>query len=153
MCRTATSSRRKPLVGFAGRCYPTRRADPGILAEGARLTSDGVGQSRAVGQRNLWRRLGRAVGFAVVFSVSVVVLAWVVRAQVTPVVTFDEASINSATITTRASPGLRQVLLIWQELFQARWVNLVSAGLCVWVWRRHRLGSSASWAFLTLMVS
>ena len=45
------------------------------------------------------------------------------------------------------------MLVIWQELFQARWVNLAGTLLCVWVWRRHGLRTRALWAFVTLMIS
>ncbi|WP_024288856.1 phosphatase PAP2 family protein [Cellulomonas sp. KRMCY2] len=97
--------------------------------------------------------MGRAVGFALGFGLPVAALAFLIRAQVSPVVHVDELAIAAATDVTRANPALRSVLLIWQAAFEARWVNLVVTGACVWVWRRHGLASRALWAFITLMVS
>lgn len=100
-----------------------------------------------------WRRVARAAGFAVVFSVPVAALALVVHTQSSPVVIFDQSAIRTATDATRANPGLHRALIIWQELLQGRWVNLAGTGLCLWVWRRRGLGTRALWAFVTLMVS
>lgn len=97
------------------------------------------------------RRLARAVGFAVVLGVPVAVLAYAVRAQVTPVVGFDETAVGAATGVTREDPALRGVLIAWQEAFQAKWVNLAVTLVCVWVARRPGLRSRALWAFVTLM--
>lgn len=97
--------------------------------------------------------LARAAGFAVALALPVAVLAYLIRAQVGPVVPFDQAAIATATGITRDNDGLRRALLLWQEAFNARWVNLFGTILCVWVWRRHRLTTRAMWAFGTLMAA
>lgn len=99
------------------------------------------------------QRLARAVAFAVALGVPVAALAYAVRAQVTPVVAFDEAAVSAATAVTREDPALRAALLVWQEAFQAKWVNLAVTLLCVWVGRRPGLRSRALWAFVTLMTT
>ena len=99
------------------------------------------------------QRLARAVAFAVALGIPVAALAYAVRAQVTPVVAFDEAAVSAATAVTREDPALRGALLAWQEAFQAKWVNLAVTLLCVWVWRRPGLRSRALWAFVTLMTT
>lgn len=98
-------------------------------------------------------RLLRAVAFAVGLSLPVAVLAVVVRGDASPVQDLDEAVIRAATDVTRGDPTLLRALLVWQEAFQARWVNLVGGLLCLWVWRRHGLGSRALWAAVTLLVT
>lgn len=97
--------------------------------------------------------MGRAVCFAVGLGLPVAALAWVVRAQASPFLRVDELAIRAATDVTRAHPALHSALLVWQTAFQARWVNLVGTGVCVWVWRRHGLTARARWAFITLMAS
>lgn len=99
------------------------------------------------------RGVARAVGAAAVFSIPVIALALVVSMPESPLVVLDQRLVQAATDITRTSPELRQALILWQEAFQGRWVNLVGTGLCVWVWRRHGLPARALWAFLTLMVS
>lgn len=99
------------------------------------------------------RALLRAAVFGVAFTVPVAVLAYVVRAQVDDVLRLDQQAIASATDFTREHPELRQALLVWQEAFQARWVNLAATVLCVWVWRRHGMTTRALWAFLTIMAA
>lgn len=99
------------------------------------------------------RVLARAAAFAVALALPVAVLAYLIRAQVGPVVPLDQAAITAATGITRDNEGLRRALLIWQEVFNARWVNLIGTLLCLWVWRRHRLTTRAMWAFGTLMVA
>ncbi len=99
------------------------------------------------------RALLRAAAFGLAFTVPVAVLAYLVRAQVHAVVRFDEAAIRAATDVTRAHPALQQALLVWQDAFQARWLNLAATLVCVWVWRRHGLTTRALWAFLTIMAA
>jgi undecaprenyl-diphosphatase len=99
------------------------------------------------------RALLRAAAFGIAFTVPVAVLAYLVRAQVGTVVRLDEQAIAAATDYTRAHPDLHQALLVWQELFQARWVNLAATCVCVWVWRRRGLTTRALWAFLTIMAA
>lgn len=92
-------------------------------------------------------------GFAVLLGAPVIVLAYLVRAGSGPVIRLDEQVIRAATEVTRGNPPLREVLVLWQEAFQARWVNLAIALVCLWAWRRHDLASRALWAFSTLMVA
>jgi len=99
------------------------------------------------------RALLRAAAFGIAFTVPVAVLAYVVRAQVGGVVRFDQRAISGATDYTRTHPDVHDALLVWQELFQARWVNLAATLVCVWVWRRHGLTTRALWAFLTIMAA
>ncbi|MBO3102175.1 phosphatase PAP2 family protein [Cellulomonas fengjieae] len=99
------------------------------------------------------RALLRAAVFGVALTVPVAVLAYLVRAQVGGVVRLDELVNVAATAYTREHPDLQQALLVWQELFQARWVNLAATLVCVWVWRRHGLTTRALWAFLTIMAA
>jgi undecaprenyl-diphosphatase len=99
------------------------------------------------------RALLRAGAFGVAFTVPVAVLAYLVRAQVHAVVAFDQRVIQAATEYTRDHPALHQALLVWQEVFQAKWVNLAATLVCVWVWRRHGLTTRALWAFLTIMAA
>lgn len=98
-------------------------------------------------------RLLRAAGFAAALGVPVAALAFVVRTESSPVVAFDEAVIVAATDLTRRAPGLRDVLLVWQEAFRGVWVNPAVALLCVWAWRRHGMRTRAVWAITTLLVA
>ncbi len=43
--------------------------------------------------------------------------------------------------------------VVWQQAFQAKWVNLAATLVCVWVWRRHGMTTRALWAFLTVMAA
>ena len=99
------------------------------------------------------RALLRAAAFGIAFTVPVAVLAYLVRAEVDAVITFDQQTLQAATEYTREHPGVHQALLVWQELFQAKWVNLAATLVCVWVWRRHGLTTRALWAFLTIMAA
>ncbi|AEE47577.1 phosphatase PAP2 family protein [Cellulomonas fimi] len=97
------------------------------------------------------RALVRAATFGVVAAAPVLVLAFLVRGELSALVRLDTSVIAAATDATRARPGLRTALVAWQAAFQAVWVNLAGTALCVWVWRRHQLGTRALWAFGTLM--
>lgn len=104
-------------------------------------------------RRHRARVLARAAGFAVALGIPVAVLAYLVRTETGPVVPLDQAAIAAATEIARERGALRQVLLWWQEAFNARWVNLAVTIVCVWVWRRHGLTTRALWAFGTLMAT
>ena len=93
------------------------------------------------------------MAFAVGLTIPVAVLAYLVRAQASPVVDLDHTSVTAGTAVTRAEPALHSALLAWQLALQARWVNLAVTVLCLWVWRRHGLRTRATWAFVTLMVA
>src|SRR5665647_2743765 len=116
------------------------------------MTTDVPG-GRSRRRRAMRRGVARAVGAAAVFSIPVIALALVVGMPESPLVALDQRLVQAATDITRTSPELRQALILWQEAFQGRWVNLVGTGLCVWVWRRHGLRARALLGFLTLMVS
>ncbi|GCD21015.1 hypothetical protein CTKZ_25770 [Cellulomonas algicola] len=96
------------------------------------------------------RALVRAATLGAAVALPVVVLAFLVRGQVTAIVHVDQSAIVAATDLTRANPALRSVLVAWQTAFQAVVVNTAGALLCVWVWRRHRLGTRALWAAVTI---
>jgi undecaprenyl-diphosphatase len=99
------------------------------------------------------RALLRATAFGVGVSVPVFVLAYLVRAEAPGLTQLDQKAIVAATGFTREHPTFQQALIVWQQLLQAKWVNLAGALLCVWVWRRHGLATRALWAFTTLMVA
>ncbi len=99
------------------------------------------------------RALLRAVAFGLGVSVPVFVLAYLVRAEAPGLVRFDQQAIVSATTFTREHPAFLKALLVWQELLQAKWVNLAGALLCLWVWRKHGLATRSLWAFCTLMAA
>lgn len=100
-----------------------------------------------------WRALLRAGGVALAVVVPVAALAYVVRADVGPVVGWDESVSEAATDFTRLHPDLYSALLFWQELAQPRWVYLAGALVCVWVWRRHDAPGRALWGFGTMLAS
>jgi undecaprenyl-diphosphatase len=85
--------------------------------------------------------------------VPVAALAVLVQSQSAGVHELDEAAIRAATEVTRENPALYRALLVWQEAFQARWVNLAVTLVCLWAWRRHGLRTRALWAFVTLIVT
>ncbi len=95
----------------------------------------------------------RAAAYAVGFALPVTTLALLVRARWEPILRVDEAAIEAATAFARGRPGLAQSLIVWQEVWQPRWVYLVGSLVCLWVWRRRRLTSRALWAFLTMMAA
>ncbi|MBO0900036.1 phosphatase PAP2 family protein [Cellulomonas sp. zg-ZUI22] len=99
------------------------------------------------------RDLVRAAVLGTVVVLPVVALAVAVRGESGTVVRVDHAVVRAATDLTRASDGLRTVLVVWQELFAARWLNLLLVpAVCVWAWRRHRLRERVWWAAATVAV-
>ncbi|MCM0638412.1 phosphatase PAP2 family protein [Cellulomonas wangsupingiae] len=97
------------------------------------------------------RALLRAAALGAAVTLPVVVLAVVVRGESGTLVRLDEAAVVGATDVTRRSPTLRTVLLVWQEVFAARWLNLVLVpAVGVWAWRRHRLHDRVVWAATTV---
>jgi membrane-associated phospholipid phosphatase len=85
--------------------------------------------------------------------VPVAALAVLVQSQAAGVYDLDEATIRAATEVTRENPALYRALLVWQEAFQAKWVNIAVTLVCLWAWRRHGLRTRALWAFVTLIVT
>jgi membrane-associated phospholipid phosphatase len=100
-----------------------------------------------------WQALLRAGGLALGIGLPVAALAYVVRSDVGPVVDWDVHAISEATSFTRDTPGLRDALIVWQEVFQPRWVYLGGSLVCLWVWRRHGAPGRALWGFGTLLAS
>jgi len=97
------------------------------------------------------RALLRAAGFGLVFVVPVAVLAYLVRAQSDLVVERDHDIIKAATDWTRAHPVAHDVLLVWQEAFNVRWVALAGLATCAWFgWHHHGLRTRAWWAAGTI---
>lgn len=118
-----------------------------------RLAGAGTPPPRPSDRRWSGRRLLRAAGYAVGFSIPITALALVTRSESSPLVVLDQRIIASATDLTRAHPVLLDSLIVWQQLFQPVYVYLVATGVCVWVWRRHRLAGRSVWAFATMMLS
>lgn len=85
--------------------------------------------------------------------VAIAALAVLIQSKAAGVHELDEAAIRGATDITRANPELYRALLVWQEAFQARWVNLALSLVCLWAWRRHGLRTRALLAFVTLIVT
>lgn len=98
------------------------------------------------------RRLLRAVGLSLAFSVPAAVLAFVVRVGVPDVIRLDDAAIRTMTPLAQTDATVRSVLLAGQAAFQPPWVNLVVALVCVWAWRRRGLGTRALWAMITVLL-
>jgi membrane-associated phospholipid phosphatase len=97
------------------------------------------------------RAVLRAAALGAAVTVPVVALAVVVRGESGAVVRFDESVVRAATDVTRGSEGLRLVLVVWQAVFAARWVNLlVVPAVCVWAWRRHGLRDRVVWCAATV---
>ena len=100
-----------------------------------------------------WRALLRAGGLALGVGLPVAALAYVVRSDVGPIVRWDRHAIVEATDFTRAHPAFHDALIVWQEVFQPRWVYLAGSLVCLWVWRRHHQPSRALWGVGTLLAS
>lgn len=81
----------------------------------------------------------------------VAVLAYLVRAESDVVVEIDHDVIDATTDWTRAHPVAHDVLLVWQEVFNVRWVALAGLATCAWFgWRHHGLRTRALWAAGTI---
>ncbi len=102
-----------------------------------------------------WRLRGVVPGVvaAVVVSVGVSALALVVQERVGALAALDESVIRAATDVTRAHPGLRSALLVWEAAFQPLNVYVVATAVCLLAWWRGGLRARAIWAFVTMMVA
>lgn len=98
-------------------------------------------------------RLVRAAALALGVGLPVTALAVVVRSEASAVHRADVAVVRAATRLTSTEPDLQRALLLWQEAFQARWVNLAAAALCAWVWARRGLRGRVLWALATILVT
>src|SRR3954452_118010 len=94
-----------------------------------------------------WRRLTRAVVYAVVVAVPLAMLALLVRSKYDPLVTLDENLIVAATDYTRGHPRFRSFVEAW-ELISQPWVMFLFLGLPVslYVWFGKHLRTRAWWA-------
>jgi len=99
------------------------------------------------------KRLARAAAYSLGFAIPVTAIAFLVRSRWEPILHLDEAAIRAATDFSRQRPGLVRALLVWEEIWQPKWVYIVGTLVCLWVWRRHGLKSRALWAFTTMMVA
>jgi undecaprenyl-diphosphatase len=102
--------------------------------------------------RRRLRRVARALAYGLAVAVVVTGLALLVRSQFDPLIDADDAAITWATDLTRDHPGLRSLLLTWQELSSPVHVYVVATLVCLWAWRAKDLTTRALWAFVTMMV-
>lgn len=98
-------------------------------------------------------RLVRAAALAAGVAVPVTALAAVVRSESSPLVQLDISLVRAATDAVRGNDELHGALLVWQEAFVPRWVNLAVSLACLWAWRRRGMRTRALWAFVTLLVT
>ncbi len=98
-----------------------------------------------------WRRLTRAVVYAVVVAVPLGMLAFLVRTQFDPLVTLDQDTIAATTDYTRGHPGFRSFVETWEMISQP-WVMYLVVGLpvCLYVWFGKHLRTRAWWALTTM---
>jgi membrane-associated phospholipid phosphatase len=94
----------------------------------------------------------RAGALAAGLGLPVALLAVAVRARVPAVVRPDDAAVRAGTDLTRSSPGLRAVLVGWQEALQPVWVNAAVVAGCGWAARRISLRPRARRTALTVLV-
>jgi len=98
-----------------------------------------------------WRRLTRAVVYAVVVAVPLGMLAFLVRSKFAPLVTLDQDTIAATTDYTRAHPRFRSFVETWEMISQP-WVMYLFVGLpvCLYVWFGKHLRTRAWWALATM---
>ncbi|WP_457205162.1 phosphatase PAP2 family protein [Nocardioides sp. P5_C9_2] len=98
-----------------------------------------------------WRRLTRAVVYAVVVAVPLGVLAFLIRTKYDPLVVLDQDIIVAATDYTRGHPRFGSFVETWEMVSQP-WVMYVFVGLPVslYVWFGKHLRTRAWWALATM---
>ena len=98
-----------------------------------------------------WRRLTRAVVYAVVVAVPLGMLAFLVRTQYEPLVNLDQDVIDAATDYTRSHPRFESLVETWEMISQP-WVMYLLLGLPVslYVWFGRHLRTRAWWAMATM---
>lgn len=103
------------------------------------------------GQGSRLRRLTRAVVYAVLVSIPLGALAFLVRTKFGPLVDLDQDVITSATNFTRSHPRFRSVAAAWEMITQP-WVvyALLGAPACAFAWFRLHLHTRAAWAVATM---
>lgn len=98
-----------------------------------------------------WRRLTRAVVYAIVVAVPLGMLAFLVRTQFDPLVRFDQNVIDAATGYTRGHPRFQSFVDTW-ELISQPFVMYLVLGLPVslYAWFGKHLRTRAWWALATM---
>jgi membrane-associated phospholipid phosphatase len=98
-----------------------------------------------------WRRLTRAVVYAVVVAFPLGMLAFLIRTQYHPLVTLDQDIIVAATGYTRGHPEFQSFVETWEVISQP-WVMYLLVGLPVslYVWFGKHLRTRAWWAMATM---
>jgi membrane-associated phospholipid phosphatase len=99
------------------------------------------------------RRLTRAVVYAVVVTIPLALLAYLVRMQFGPLIDLDQHVSTAATDVTRSHDGVHSFAQTWEQLSQP-WVLYAVLGVpaCVFAWTRLHLRSRALWALATMAV-
>ncbi|MTB71125.1 phosphatase PAP2 family protein [Arsenicicoccus sp. MKL-02] len=103
-------------------------------------------------RRHHARQLVRAVMTAVVLSTPVIALAVLVQQRYAPLMELDQRAIAAATDLTRAHPGLRSALVLWQEIWQPWRAYLAATLVCLWTWRARGMTARSWWAWITMML-
>lgn len=99
------------------------------------------------------RRLTRAVVYAVVVALPLGMLAFLVRTEFDPLVTFDQDVIDAATDFTRAHPGFRSAVEAWEVISQPFVMYLVlGLPVSLYAWFVGHLRTRAWWALATMAV-
>lgn len=99
------------------------------------------------------RRLARAGTYSFVVAAVLFGVGFLVRSRWDPLMALDDALIDRATGVTRPRPGLRDTLVLWQELTQPLKLYTVGTLVCLWVWLARGLRTRAWWAFGTMMLA
>lgn len=103
--------------------------------------------------RSRWRRLTRAVVYAVVVAVPLGMLAFLVRTKNDSLLTLDQDVLVAATDFTRSHRAFRSFVEMWEMISQP-WVMYLCLGLPVslYVWFGKHLRTRAWWALATMAV-
>ncbi len=99
------------------------------------------------------RRLTRAAVYTLIVGAVLFGVGFLVRSRWQPLTSLDDALIQRATAVTRPRPGLRETLIVWQELTQPIRLYVVGTLVCLWVWLAKGLRTRAWWAFGTMMLA
>lgn len=98
-----------------------------------------------------WRRLTRAVVYAVIVAVPLGMLAFLVRTKYDPLVTLDQDIIDAATDYTRGHPGFRSFVETWEVISQPVVMYLLlGLPVSLYVWFGRHLRSRAWWGLTTM---
>lgn len=98
-----------------------------------------------------WRRLSRAVLYAVIVAVPLGLLTFLIRTTYDPLVSFDQDVIVSATGYARDHPRLESFVEVWEEITQPVVVYLlIGLPASLYVWFGRHLRTRAWWALATM---